>query len=55
MANTYVDVPELILQNKHEKVIRESPNLVSILPYKPIRWQMSVKSHLKRVYGLVSF
>ena len=36
MANTYVDVPELILQNKHEKVIRESPNLVSILPYKPI-------------------
>lgn len=36
MANTFVDVPELILQNKHDKVIRESPNLVSVLPYKPI-------------------
>jgi hypothetical protein len=36
MSQTFVDVPQIVLQNKHEKVIRESPNLVSILPYRPI-------------------
>jgi len=36
MTSTFVDVPPQILQNRHDKVIRESPNLISILPYKPI-------------------
>lgn len=36
MTETFVDIPNLILQNKNSKVIRESPDLISILPYKPI-------------------
>jgi hypothetical protein len=36
MPETYYDVPELLLENRHDKVIRASANLVSILPFKPI-------------------
>ena len=34
--DTFVSIPDVILQNKHSNVIRESPSLVSILPYKPV-------------------
>jgi hypothetical protein len=36
MTDMYVSTPDLLRTDKHAKVVRQSPNLVSILPYKPI-------------------